>query len=64
MRDIRTLQQEYHAPIAYDPVRRGYYLRNPDWEFQVPIMSEEILSMTLLGTRLASDLLPNRSKAA
>ena len=64
MRDIRTLQQEYHAPISYDPVRRGYYLRNPDWEFQVPIMSEEILSMTLLGTRLASDLLPEPLKSS
>lgn len=58
LRDIEVLQKEYHAPIAYDAVRRGYYLKNRDWEFQCPIMGDELLSMTLLGTRLASDLLP------
>ncbi len=25
-RDIKVLEQEYNAPIAYDPVNRGYYL--------------------------------------
>lgn len=58
LRDIEVLQKEYHAPIAYDAVRRGYYLKKRDWEFQCPIMGDELLSMTLLGTRLASDLLP------
>lgn len=61
-RDIETLQKEYHAPIAYDAVHRGYYLKNRDWEFSVPLMSDEILSMTLLGTRLASDILPDPIK--
>lgn len=62
LRDIEILQKEYHAPIAYDAVRRGYYLKNRDWEFSVPIMGGELLSMTLLGTRLASDLLPEPIK--
>lgn len=62
LRDIEILQKEYHAPIAYDAVRRGYYLKNRDWEFSVPIMGDELLSMTLLGTRLASDLLPEPIK--
>lgn len=62
LRDIEILQTEYHAPIAYDAGRRGYYLKNHDWEFSVPIMGDELLSMTLLGTRLASDLLPEPIK--
>ena len=62
LRDIEILQKEYHAPIAYDAVRRGYYLKKRDWEFSVPIMGDELLSMTLLGTRLASDLLPEPIK--
>lgn len=63
MRDIETLQNDYHAPIAYDASRRGYYLKIPDWEFSVPIMSDDILSMTLLGTKLASDILPEPIKS-
>ena len=62
-RDIEILQKEYHAPIAYNAVRRGYYLKNSDWEFSVPIMSEEVLSMTLLGTKLATDILPEPIKS-
>ena len=62
MRDIETLQKDYHAPIDYDASRRGYYLKIPDWEFSVPIMSDDILSMTLLGTKLASDILPEPIK--
>lgn len=57
-RDIETLQNDYHAPMIYDAQQRGYYLKSPDWEFSVPILSDDILSMTLLGTKLASDILP------
>jgi predicted DNA-binding transcriptional regulator YafY len=59
MRDIETLQNDYHAPIVYDAANRGYYLKNPYWEFNCPVMDDDILSMTLLGTRLASDILPD-----
>jgi len=58
MRDIETLQKDFHAPIDYDNSRRGYYLKDPEWEFTVPVMHDDILSMTLLGTKLASDILP------
>ena len=63
LRDIDTLQNDYHAPVDYDASRRGYYLTNPDWEFSVPIMSDDILSMTILGTKLASDILPEPLKS-
>lgn len=63
MRDIETLQKDYGAPIDYDASRRGYYLKNPAWEFSVPIMSDDILSMTLIGTKLAGDILPEPIKS-
>lgn len=63
MRDIQTLQEDYRAPIAYDATRRGYYLENPYWEFNAPVMDDDILSMTLLGTRLAADILPEPIKS-
>ena len=63
MRDIETLQTEYHAPIEYDAANHGYYLTDPSWELQAPVMSDDILSMTLLGTKLASDILPQPIRA-
>ena len=63
MRDIETLQTEYHAPIEYDAANHGYYLTDPSWELQAPVLSDDILSMTLLGTKLASDILPEPIRA-
>ena len=62
MRDIETLKNEYKAPIEYDPVNRGYFLLNPSWELSVPLMSDDVLSMSMLSTRLASDFLPEPVK--
>lgn len=65
MRDIETLKSEYNAPVEYDAVNRGYFLVNPNWELNAPLISDDILSMSLLSTRLASDFLPEpvRTKA-
>ena len=62
MRDIKILKNDYHAPIEYDPVNRGYFLVKPDWEFNIPLMNDEVLSMSMLSTRLASDFLPEPVK--
>ena len=61
LRDIEVLEKEYRAPIAYDAGRRGYYLTRP-WDFEVPVLGDDIISMTVLGTRLASDILPEPVK--
>lgn len=61
-RDIETLKIDYNAPIEYDPVYRGYFLRDPEWELGVPIFDDELLSMAMLGTRLSSDILPEPVK--
>ena len=63
MRDIETLKNEYNAPIEYDAVNRGYFLLNPGWELNVPLMNDDVLSMSMLSTRLASDFLPEPVKA-
>ncbi len=62
MRDIETLQNDYHAPIEYDAARRGYFLRDRNWRFTAPILDDNILSMALLGTKLSSDILPEPVK--
>ncbi len=62
MRDIETLKSEYNAPIEYDAANRGYFLLNPSWELNVPLMNDDVLSMSMLSTRLASDFLPEPIK--
>lgn len=57
-RDIKDLIEVHKAPLEYDAVNRGYYLRDPDWEFGVPVFEDDFVSMALLGTKLASDILP------
>jgi len=57
-RDISDLINVHKAPLAYDDANRGYYLRDPSWEFNVPIFEEDFISISLLGTRLATDILP------
>ena len=62
LRDIQQLQLEFGAPIEYDSTNKGYYLRNPSWEFKCPVFQEDFVSMTMLGTRLASDIVPEPLK--
>jgi predicted DNA-binding transcriptional regulator YafY len=63
MRDIETLKNEYKAPIEYDSANRGFFLLNPNWELNVPLISDDVLSMSMLSTRLASDFLPEPVRA-
>ena len=62
MRDIDELRTKYNAPIEYDAANRGYFLLNPGWELNVPLMSDDVLSMSMLSTRLVSDFLPEPIK--
>ncbi len=38
-RDIDTLRNDYHAPIAFDRKKQGFYLTDPNWQFDVPVFS-------------------------
>lgn len=57
-RDFDALRYEYNAPIAYCAKNRGYYLTDTTWEFLCPVLDENFLDMAIIGTRLASDILP------
>ena len=62
LRDIQHLQLEYGAPIEYDQTNKGYYLHEPSWEFKCPVFQEDFVSMAMLGTRLAEDIVPEPLK--
>ena len=62
MRDIQDLQQEYNAPIEYDSSYKGYFLRDPAWEFRCPVFQEDFVSMSILGARISEDILPEPVK--
>ena len=62
MRDIKDLQEEYNAPIAYDATNKGYYLENTAWEFRCPVFHKDFVTMSLIGTRLAEDIAPEPLK--
>lgn len=58
-RDIKELISQYHAPLEYDAQNRGYWLRDPSWGFDHPVFNGDFIGMSMLGTRLASDILPD-----
>ena len=56
-RDIRMLQDVYHAPVGYDESHKGFYLKDMSWEFRCPL-DEGSITMALFATRLAEDMTP------
>lgn len=61
-RDIKDLIEVHKAPLEYDPTNRGYFLRDNQWEFSCPVFEDDFVSMAMLGTRLAADILPEPLK--
>lgn len=61
-RDIKDLIEVHKAPLEYDPANRGYYLKDTQWEFSCPVFEDDFVSMAMLGTRLAADILPEPLK--
>ena len=61
-RDIKTLKEEFAAPIAYDSEIKGYYLKHHGWSFQCPIFEEQELVAAILGARLAEEIFPDPLK--
>ena len=57
-RDIAFLKSEYGAPIRYDHERRGYYLTDPDWSVDIPLLEDSEMRAAVLGARLAENLMP------
>lgn len=57
-RDVAFLKSEYSAPIEYDYERRGYYLTDPDWSVDIPLLEDSEMRAAVLGARLAENLMP------
>ena len=57
-RDVLYLQAEYNAPIEFDYRNNGYYLKDPEWKFEVPQLSNVEMQAVTLGARLAETVMP------
>ncbi len=58
-RDVDSLKNDFHCPIAYDRTNKGYYLTDRDWEFNCPAqLSESAMLALILGARIAEDIFP------
>lgn len=57
-RDVAFLKHEYGAPIEYDRERRGYFLTDPDWSAEIPLLEDSEMRAAVLGARLAESLMP------
>ena len=63
-RDIDSLKNDFHCPIAYDRAAKGYYLTDRDWEFNCPAqLSESAMLALVLGARIAEDVFPEPIKS-
>jgi len=66
-RDIDSLKNDFHCPIAYDRAAKGYYLTDHTWEFNCPAqLSESAMLALVMGARIAEDIFPEpiRSRIA
>lgn len=55
LRDIDCLRDYWHAPVDYDPRRRGFYLTNPDYALPpVNLTQGEVAALALGVTALAA----------
>ena len=57
-RDVQYLRDVYHAPIAFDNGKRGYYLTDQNWNFEVPSLDADEMRAVTLGARLAETIMP------
>ena len=61
-RDIKTLKDDFNAPIEYDSARKGFYLKHHGWDFHCPVFQETELLASIIGARLAEDIFPEPVK--
>jgi len=57
-RDVQYLKDVYHAPIEFDNGKRGYYLTDQNWRFEVPQLDADEMRAVTLGARLAETIMP------
>lgn len=54
-RSIEFFRCRFHAPLEYDPARRGFYYDNPDFRLPVLRLNEKELLSLLISKKLLSD---------
>ncbi len=57
-RDVQYLRDVYHASIEFDNGKRGYYLTDFNWIFEVPQLDADEMKAVMLGARLAETIMP------
>lgn len=62
-RDFNLLKNYYNAPIEFDFAMNGYYLKHHGWEFNAPLYSESELLTSVLGAKIAEDIMPEPLKS-
>jgi len=62
-RDIKLLKEEHNAPIEYDSEHKGYYLKHHGWNFSAPLLNEDFLLSSILGAKVAEDIIPEPLKS-
>ena len=63
-RDIEVLKNDFGAPLKFDAEHNGYFLTSNYWEFHCPPLCEEFITSSLLGARLAEDMMPQPLKGS
>lgn len=58
-RDVAFLCGEYNAPIKYDYHKRGYYLTDSSWSWNVPQLKSSDISMVMVASHLAYSIMPS-----
>ncbi|MFA7232306.1 MAG: WYL domain-containing protein [Victivallaceae bacterium] len=61
-RDIDLLKNEFNAPLTFDSEQHGYFLADKMWDFYCPSSCEDFITTSLLGARLAEDIVPQPLK--
>jgi len=62
-RDIKALKEEFGAPIGYDFERQGYYLKHHGWDFNYPVIPDNMLMPSIFGAKIAEDTFPEPLKS-
>jgi len=61
-RDIKSLIEEFGAPIEFDQENNGYFLTRSDWKFRCPIFQEDELLALAIGSCVAGKIFPEPIK--
>jgi len=62
-RDIKTLKNDFEAPVVFSKSRNGYFLSDHNWEFTCPqIYDDSEMLAAVLGARVAEHIFPEAMK--